>query len=112
MTKTCPVCEKRSVNVVSVIAAAFRSESRCAACGSAVRYGTSAELYFLAAALFGFAVGLLVENFVIAAVVAVVVVVAFVLRLPLEADETDSIAADGLFRKRIRRQNAQNEKAE
>ena len=111
MTKICPVCEKSSVNFISVIAAVFRSESRCAACGSAVRFGASADGLFLIGALIGFGVGFLVENFVIGGIVAIAFIIGCIFRMSLEPDTTDSVAANGLFRKRIRRQKSRRDQS-
>ena len=100
LSKTCPVCGKQAVTAVSVIAALFDSDSRCSACGSAVRFSSNAYAGFAVCVLIGFALGYFANNFVVGGIVALILVAAG-LRAPLKADATDSTAVRGMFRKRV-----------
>ena len=99
--KKCPVCEQQSVGLIAVIAAAFGSDSRCSACGSAVRFSSNTNGLFAACALLGFGFGYYISNFVIGGIVALILIAAVCLRAPLRADATDSTAVRGLFRKEV-----------
>ncbi len=108
MARTCPVCEKQTVTMINVIAAAFGSDSRCSNCGSAVRFSNNTQGAFVVCALLGFAAGYFVNNFVIGGIVALILCVAL-LGSPLKADETDSVAVKGLFRKAVDERKHQDE---
>ena len=100
LSKKCPVCGKQAVTPISVIAALFDSDSRCSACGSAVRFSSNAYGGFVICVLIGFAVGYFVENFVVGGIIAMILVAAS-LRAPLKADSTDATAVRGMFKKHV-----------
>ena len=85
---------------ISIIAALFDSDSRCSACGSAVRFSSNAYGGFAVCVLIGFAFGYFVNNFVAGGIVALTLL-AVGLRAPLRADATDSTAVRGMFRKHV-----------
>lgn len=84
MAKQCPVCKEPGVTTLSVIAAVLDFPSKCSKCGSGVCIGTDTAGFFVICALLGFGVGMLVDNFVIGGLVALVFIIAC-LRLPLDA---------------------------
>ena len=103
--RSCPVCEANGVRLAALVAAAFQSTSRCAACGSGLKLTWVSGILSSAAFAAGLMAWLVSQSLAAGAIVGILMWTA-VLFAPLEIDETDPIA----FRRKLR-ESARQKKA-